>query len=43
MVRISIYNEKGGVGKTTMTAMLASYLAYAKGKSVPPFGVSDPQ
>ena len=34
MVRISIYNEKGGVGKTTMTAMLASYLAYAKGKSV---------
>ena len=34
MVRLSIYNEKGGVGKTTITAMLASYLAYAHGKSV---------
>ena len=34
MVRISIYNEKGGVGKTTMTAMLASYLAYGYGRSV---------
>ena len=34
MARISIYNEKGGVGKTTITAMLASYLAYAYGKSV---------
>ncbi len=34
MVRVSIYNEKGGVGKTTTTAMLASYLAYAYGKSV---------
>ena len=34
MVRLSIYNEKGGVGKTTITAMLASYLAYAYGKSV---------
>lgn len=34
MVRVSIYNEKGGVGKTTVTAMLASYLAYALGRSV---------
>ena len=34
MVRVSIYNEKGGVGKTTITAMLASYLAYAYGKGV---------
>ena len=34
MKRVSIYNEKGGVGKTTTTAMLASYLAYAYGKSV---------
>ena len=34
MVRLSIYNEKGGVGKTTITAMLASYLAYAYGKGV---------
>lgn len=34
MVRVTIYNEKGGVGKTTITALLASYLAYAKGKRV---------
>ena len=34
MVRISIYNEKGGVGKTTMSFLLASYLSYARGKSV---------
>ena len=34
MVRISIYNEKGGVGKTTMSYLLANYLAYAKGRSV---------
>ena len=34
MVRISIYNEKGGVGKTTMSYLLASYLSYTKGKSV---------
>lgn len=34
MIRASIYNEKGGVGKTTMTAMLASYLAYGHGKGV---------
>ena len=34
MVRFSIYNEKGGVGKTTIGAMLASYLSYARGRSV---------
>lgn len=34
MVRISIYNEKGGVGKTTISYLLASYLSYVKGKSV---------
>ena len=34
MVRVSIYNEKGGVGKTTVTALLASYLAYVHGESV---------
>lgn len=34
MVRLSIYNEKGGVGKTTITALLSSYLAYACGKRV---------
>ena len=34
MVRVSIYNEKGGVGKTTVTALAASYLAYAKGRKV---------
>ncbi len=34
MKRISIYNEKGGVGKTTITALMASYLAYGIGKSV---------
>ena len=34
MVRLSIYNEKGGVGKTTMSSLMASFLAYEKGKSV---------
>jgi len=34
MVRVSIYNEKGGVGKTTLTALMASFLAYSKGKKV---------
>lgn len=34
MVRLSIYNEKGGVGKTTMSYLLAGYLAYVRGKSV---------
>ena len=34
MVRVSIYNEKGGVGKTTISYLLAGYLAYARGRSV---------
>ena len=34
MKRITIYNEKGGVGKTTVTAMLASFLAYREGRRV---------
>ena len=34
MKRISIYNEKGGSGKTTVTIMLASYLAYFCNKRV---------
>lgn len=34
MKTISIFNEKGGCGKTTHTAMLASYLAYGLGKKV---------
>jgi len=34
MVRVSIYNEKGGVGKTTITVMMASFLAYGCGKRV---------
>lgn len=34
MVRVSIYNEKGGVGKTTISYMLAGFLAYVKGKKV---------
>lgn len=34
MRRVSIYNEKGGVGKTTITSLAAGYLAYARGKKV---------
>ena len=34
MKRISIYNEKGGSGKTTVGIMLASYLAYSCGRRV---------
>ena len=34
MIRLSIYNEKGGVGKTTITALAAGYLCYAMGKRV---------
>ncbi len=34
MKRITIFNEKGGVGKTTLTMLLAGYLAYVKGKRV---------
>ena len=34
MVRVSIYNEKGGVGKTTVTVLLASYLSYVHGRGV---------
>lgn len=34
MKKISIFNEKGGSGKTTVTLMLASYLAYSRRKRV---------
>lgn len=34
MKRISIYNEKGGSGKTTIGILLASYLAYVRKKRV---------
>lgn len=34
MYRISVYNEKGGVGKTTVSVLLASHLAYVKGRRV---------
>ena len=34
MRRISIYNEKGGSGKTTVGILLASYLTYSCGKRV---------
>ncbi len=34
MKRITIFNEKGGVGKTTLTMLLAGYLTYVKGKKV---------
>jgi len=34
MIRLSIFNEKGGVGKTTVTVLFASYLAYIHGKRV---------
>ena len=34
MKKISIFNEKGGSGKTTITMMLASYLAYSRKKRV---------
>jgi len=34
MRRVTIFNEKGGVGKTTVTLLLAGYLAYAQGRRV---------
>lgn len=34
MKRICIYNEKGGVGKTTISYLLAGFLAYVKGMRV---------
>lgn len=34
MKRVTIYNEKGGVGKTTVTSLLAAWLAYGCGRRV---------
>lgn len=34
MVKVSIYNEKGGVGKTTVSYLLAGYLSYVLGRKV---------
>ena len=42
MICLSVYNEKGGVGKTTVTAMLASFLAYAGGKRVRVIDMDNP-
>lgn len=34
MITLSFFNEKGGTGKTTLTAMFASWLAYRKHETV---------
>lgn len=34
MARVCIFNEKGGVGKTTATVLTASWLAYSEGRRV---------
>lgn len=33
-VLVAMSNQKGGVGKSTITILLASYLYYVKGKNV---------
>ncbi len=40
---ISVVGEKGGIGKTTLNILLASYLYYAQGKNLVILYVDDPQ
>lgn len=42
MKTLSIFNEKGGTGKTTLSAMLADYLCYEKGEPVRVFDMDAP-
>lgn len=43
MKTIGFCNQKGGVGKTTLAKILASYLAYEQGKKVAFIDADDPQ
>ena len=40
---IALSNQKGGVGKSTMTVLLASYFHYVKGKNVAVIDCDYPQ
>ena len=40
---IAISNQKGGVGKSTMTVLLASYFHYVRGKTVAVMDCDYPQ